>query len=250
MRFSRLFLFSGDYVSSYAKLSARAALTGNYTDSASTVIIMLLSGLSVVFINQLVFFYAKHVFNLVLPISCVVLTFLVCIFRYILSAGLLDVCERECIKKNRNVRRFFKGGLLEFYLFILKFSEFVCFMFPPAVLGFSAFIRFRMSPVYRFSIAVNIAGCAMLALVGICFFLVSVQKYSKAVYFFAGNESVSVTNAIRLSISSTKGLLLKISLFKLSFFPWLISGVLLLPLMFVLPYYEESLIFYCMFSRK
>ncbi len=250
MRFSRLFFFSGDFMSSYAKLSARAALTGNYTDSAATVVIMLLLVVSVVFLNQLVFFYAKPLFSYALSVSFVALTFSICMFRYILSAGLLNVCERENIKKKRNARRNFKGGLLELCLVFLKISEFVVFMLPPAILGFFAFIRFKLYPVYRFSITVNIVGAALLLFLGICFFLVSVQKYSKAVYFFAGNESVSVADAIRLSASSTKGLLLKIALFKLSFFPWLISGVFLLPLMFVMPYYEESLIFYCMFSRK
>ncbi len=237
-------------MSSYAKLSARTALTGNYTDSAVTVVIMLLLSVSVVFLNQLVYFYAKPLFSYVLSASCVILTFFICIFRYILSAGLLGVCERGNKKKKRSVRRILFGSLLEFYLFILKTSEFVFFMLPPAVLGFFTFIRYKMLSVNRLSVSVNVAGTAVLLFLGLCFYLVSVQKYSKAVYFFAGNESVSVADAIRLSVSSTKGLLLKISFFKLSFFPWLISGVLLLPLMFVLPYYEESLIFYCMFSRK
>lgn len=237
-------------MSSYAKLSARAALTGNYTDPAARVIIMLLITLSAVFLNQLILFNASHFLKLSLPLSIAVLLFTACILKYNLSAGLLNVSEKGKAKSKQGVKRILKGALLEMCLFFLRFLHLILFLLLPAILAASVYLRVRASAVSAASLAVNIIGTALLLFISLVFSGVSVQKYSKAVYFFAGNEAVSVMNAIRMSAASTQGKLMKIFCFKCSFLPWLMSGILLLPLMFVLPYYEESFIFYCMYNRK
>lgn len=237
-------------MSSYAKLSARTALTGNYTDPAATIIIMLIAVLSVVFLNQLVFFYASPYYKAFFCISVPVLLFFLCIFKYSLSVRLLKVCERIKMKEKKSLKRMFSGGFLELCLFFLKLFHLILFLLPPAVLAASVYLRVMASEVSIASLAVDLIGIAFLMIMSLVFFGVSVQKYSKAVYFFAGNEAVSVANAIRMSGASTQGSLMKIFRFKCSFTPWLMSGILLLPLMFVLPYYEESFIFYCMYSRK
>lgn len=237
-------------MSSYAKLSARAALTGNYTDSAATVIIMLLITLSVIFLNQLILFNASHFLKLSVPLSALILLFAVCLLKYNLSAGLLNVSEKGKTKSRHRLRRTLAGALLEMCLFFLRFLHLLLFLILPATLAASVFLRVRSSAVSAASLSVNIIGTAVLLFISLVFYGVSVQKYSKAVYFFAGNGAVSVVNAIKMSTASTQGKLMKIFCFKCSFLPWLMSGILLLPLMFVLPYYEESFIFYCMYNRK
>lgn len=245
---SRLFLFSGDLMRSYAKLSARAALTGKYIDPAATVMIMLLITLSAVFLNQIIYFHASHFLKLSLPLSITVLLFTVCLLKYNLSAGLLNASGS--VKTKQSIKRKLSGGMLELSLIFLKLFHLLLFLFLPAVLAFSVYLRVRASKVSTASLAVDIIGTALLLFVSLAFFGVSIQKYSKAVYFYAGNEAVSAADAIRMSNSSTQGSLMKIFRFKCSFLPWFMSGLLLLPLMFVLPYYEESFIFYCMHSRK
>ncbi|MBQ4626310.1 MAG: hypothetical protein IJB45_03555 [Clostridia bacterium] len=235
---------------SYAKLSARTALTGNYIDPAASVIIMLLITLSVVFLNQLVLFYFSRFSKLFLPLSVFVLLFTLSMLRYSLSAKLLGVCENEKRSKKTTLKRRLSGGMLELCLFFLRFFYLLVFLLPPAVLTFSVYLRVKASDSSAASLAVNISGAALLLLMSLVFWGVSVQKFSKAVYYFAGNPSVSVLNAIKMSTASTQGSLMKIFRFKCSFLPWMASGILLLPLMFVLPYYEESFIFYCMYSRK
>lgn len=237
-------------MSSYAKLSARAALTGNYTDPAATVVLMLIIVLSVVFLNQLVFFYALRYFKAVFTVSAFVLLFFLCISKYSLSARLLRVCERNAKNEKSSIKRTVKGGLLELCLFFLKLLNWIVFLMPPAFLAASVYLRVRASTVSVASLAVNIAGIAVLLLMSLVFSGVSIQKYSKAVYYFAGNPHISVVDAIRMSADSTRGIQMRIFRFKLSFLPWMLSGILLLPLMFVLPYCEESFIFYCMYSRK
>lgn len=233
-------------MSSYAKLSARAALTGNYTDPAATVIFMLLITLSAVFLNQLVIIYASGFLRISLPLTLIVLLFAVCILKYTMSAGLLNVSA----KGKQKIKRRLSGGLLELILVFLKLIHLVLFLFLPAILAASVYLRVRYSAVSAASLAVNVIGTAVLLFFSLVFFGVTVQKYSKAIYFFAGNEAVSLANAIKMSVASTQGSLIKIFRFKFSFLPWFMSGILLLPLMFVLPYYEESFIFYCMYSRK
>lgn len=233
-------------MSSYAKLSARAALTGNYTDPAATVIFMLLITLSAVFLNQLVIIYASEFLRISLPLTLIVLLFAVCILKYTMSAGLLNVSA----KGKQKIKRRLSGGLLELILVFLKLIHLVLFLFLPAILAASVYLRVRYSAVSAASLAVNVIGTAVLLFFSLVLFGVTVQKYSKAIYFFAGNEAVSLANAIKMSVASTQGSLIKIFRFKFSFLPWFMSGILLLPLMFVLPYYEESFIFYCMYSRK
>lgn len=237
-------------MSGYAKLSARAALTGNYTDPAATVMIMLLITLSVIFLNQLVFLNASQFFGLSFPLSAFALLFAVCLLKYNLSAKLLKASEKGKTKSRHRVGRTLAGALLEMILFLLRLFHLILFLMLPAALAALVYLRVRSSAVSVGSLAVNIIGVSVLLFMSILFYGVFVQKYSKAVYFFAGNEAVSVTNAIRMSAASTQGSLMKIFCFKCSFLPWFMSGILLLPLMFVLPYYEESFIFYCMHSRK
>ncbi len=246
MNFHGYFYFSGDLMSSYAKLSARAALTGNYTDPAATVIFMLLITLSAVFLNQLVIIYASEFLRISLPLTLIVLLFAISILKYTMSAGLLNVSA----KGKQKIKRRLSGGLLELILVFLKLIHLVLFLFLPAILAASVYLRVRYSAVSAASLAVNVIGTAVLLFFSLVFFGVTVQKYSKAIYFFAGNEAVSLANAIKMSVASTQGSLIKIFRFKFSFLPWFMSGILLLPLMFVLPYYEESFIFYCMYSRK
>ncbi len=232
----------------YAKLSARAALTGNYTEPAASVIIMLIVVLSLVLINQI---SAKLQFlPITLPLSVLIMTISLSILKFLMSARLLRISEKTPFGIKLSKSRIIKGSLLTACVSVLKLLHFTAFICVPVLFFAAVYSRVRFSFVSIVSLIINVAGIAVLFLLSFVFYGVSVQKYSKAIYYFAGSPSVSVRNAISMSIAGTRGNLLRIFSFKMSFFPWFISGVFLLPLMFVLPYYEESFIFYCMYSRK
>ena len=65
-------------------------------------------------------------------------------------------------------------------------------------------------------------------------------RYFLAPYYLVDNPELTVTQAIRLSIKGTKEQKGDLFLFVLSFLPWMLLGILLLPLLYVLPYYLAS----------
>lgn len=232
----------------YAKLAARAALTGNYTEPAAAVIIMLAVVLSAILLNHI--FAKMNILVFTLPVSAVALLFFVCIVKFLLSARLLRLSEKNSIRTKLSNKRIAKGSVLTMCIFLLKLLHFVAFISLPAAFFAAVYIRVKAVPVSAVSLIINGFGVIVLSAISLIFYGVSVQKYSKAIYYFAGSEAVTVRNAISISVAQTKGKLLDIFIFKCSFLPWLLSGILLLPLIFVLPYFEESFIFYCMHSRK
>ena len=232
----------------YAKLSARATLTGNYIEPAATVVLMLAVILLTILLNLI---SAKmNILAFMLPLSVAVLTAAVCAARFSLSARLLGLSEKNCVKTKISRKRVVKGTALTACISVLKLLHFAAFILLPAAFSGAVYLRLKYMQVSVVSLIINASGIIILFMVSLVFYGISVQKYSKAIYFFAGSEAVSIRNAISMSIAQTKGRLLNIFVFKCSFFPWFLSGFLLLPLMFVLPYYEESFIFYCMYSRK
>lgn len=232
----------------YAKLSARNALSGNYIEPAAAVIFMLTVILSTVLLNQI--FAKMNILIFTLPVSVIALMFLICTAKFLLSARLLKLSEKGITKTRISKKRAAKGVVLTAYVSCLKLLHFIAFISLPAVFFAAVYMRLKLMSVSVISLIINAFGAIVLFAVSLIFYGVSVQKYSKAIYFFAGSEAVTVKNAVSMSIAQTKGKLLDIFIFKCSFLPWLLSGILLLPLMFVLPYYEESFIFYCMYSRK
>ena len=232
----------------YAKLSARAALTGNYIEPAAAVIIMLIFLLLTVLLNQL---SAKmNILIFTLPVSVLILSVFMCVLKFSLSARLLEISEKSIVKTKISKKRAAKGSLLAACVSGLKLLHFIAFSSLPLLYSAAVYMRVRLKTVSVASLILNLIGAVILIVMSLLFCGVSVQKYSKAIYYFAGSEAVTVRNAISMSVAQTKGKLLDIFIFKCSFLPWLLSGILLLPLMFVLPYYEESFIFYCMYSRK
>lgn len=232
----------------YAKLSARAALTGNYIEPAALVIIMLIFFLLTILLNQLS--ARMNILIFTLPVSVLALSAFLCAVKFSLSARLLKLSERSNVKTKFSKKRAAKGSVLTACVSGLKLLHFIAFFSLPLFYSAAVYMRVRVMTVSVISLIINIFGAVILIIMSLLFYGVSVQKYSKAIYYFAGSEAVTVRKAISMSAAQTKGKLLDIFIFKCSFIPWLLSGILLLPLMFVLPYYEESFIFYCMYSRK
>ena len=82
-------------------------------------------------------------------------------------------------------------------------------------------------------------GCIVLALVGFAFTFVTLQRYSMWAYFLC-DKNETVFSSFSKSLSLTEGKMMSIAFFKMSLFPWIISCVLILPIIYVLPYYDLS----------
>ncbi len=81
------------------------------------------------------------------------------------------------------------------------------------------------------------AGLLLMALVFLC---AVVARYTLAPYLLCSRYAKTVRQALRLSVTYTKGRRWEIVMFFLSFVPWLLLTPLLLPLLWVLPYMQMS----------
>lgn len=87
-------------------------------------------------------------------------------------------------------------------------------------------------------------GIAVLAVTGFGFYSVFIQRYSKAAFYLVSYKDFSPLDAIRESVRKTHGDWCGILLFKLGFFPWFLLCAGVVPMLFVIPYYKQSLTIY------
>ena len=140
----------------------------------------------------------------------------------------------------RNVR-------LSFCLFALKTAELIAFEFIPATTLLILFLKIRDRGVSLKLCITVLAGAAVLAVFGAVFYAFSVQKYSKALFLLAAYPMLSVTDCIKLSMETGEKRAAEMLRFKLGFLPWWLACVAVFPLLFVVPYYKQSLT--CFFKR-
>ncbi len=81
---------------------------------------------------------------------------------------------------------------------------------------------------------------AVLFLVGIFFSFVVYQRYFLSEYIFLENMFSPVKESVKLSKVLTEKECFKIALFKMSFFPWILSCIFILPVFYVYPYYKTA----------
>lgn len=84
-----------------------------------------------------------------------------------------------------------------------------------------------------------VAGCVVLLSVGFGFLFVTLQRYSVWQYYLC-DEDNGVISALYKCLDKTKDRCVKIALFKLSMLGWILSCFLVLPIIYVLPYYNVS----------
>jgi hypothetical protein len=87
------------------------------------------------------------------------------------------------------------------------------------------------------------SGCAVLLIIGIAFLFVTLQRYSAWRYYLCFHK-YGVIPALYKSLEKTEDRCVKIALFKLSMLGWILSCLLLLPIVYVWPYYSVSTAYY------
>lgn len=131
--------------------------------------------------------------------------------------------------------------ILGMLLMIIKLFYFVIYEAAPSAAVLLLLKKLReenMSEKIVFSISIGIATAF---LIGAIAFFIHIQKYSRAEFYLAAYRGISPVDAIKLSIKHTEGKLGITALFKIGFAPWLLLCILGLPVLYVLPYYKQSL---------
>ena len=92
-----------------------------------------------------------------------------------------------------------------------------------------------------------LGGAVVCGLTGVVFTMLLNQQYAAAAYLLAVDPSLSVRQSVRESRRRMAESCGKMMLFKLSFLPWFLSCVLLIPLIYVIPYYQQGCV--CMLQK-
>lgn len=141
---------------------------------------------------------------------------------------------------------FFKGFLLFgksawlwLSLKIINATALIVFLIPAGVFGF-VFYYLSVNDFSIYTVLAAAAGTVLSLLGGILFSWTFMQKFALSTYFITENPLMSALSAIHESSVYMAGNERKLMLHKLSFFPWLLSCVLIFPIFYVLPYYYQS----------
>ena len=141
-----------------------------------------------------------------------------------------------------------KSALLTISLFLLRTLELIAFEAIPTGIILTLFFSVKTKAQSAVFCVVMLIGAAVTAIAGLIFFAFSVQKYAKAPFLLAAYPSLSVSDCIRLSIQKGEKKAAALLRFKLGFLPWLFACAAIFPLLYVVPYYKQSLT--CWFKQE
>ena len=144
-------------------------------------------------------------------------------------------------KPEIRMREYVKNIGLSVCLFAFKAAELLMFELLPLSMILTLFLSVKSSAVSRAFCLTVLFGAAVIAVFGAIFFAFSVQKYAEAPFLLAAYPSLSVADCIRLSIEKGEKKAADLLRFKLGFLPWLFACIAIFPLLYVVPYYKQSL---------
>ena len=125
-------------------------------------------------------------------------------------------------------------------LFALKLLWLLLFEAIPAAFFTVFALRIARQPVSLKASAALLIGSAALAAAGLLFWGIAVQRYARAGFYLAAYGDISPVQAISMSVKRCREELTELFLFKLSFLPWLLLCAAILPALYVIPYYKQS----------
>lgn len=247
------FVFYGDFMNSRIKLSARAALNGSQLKIVPSVTAVMFLVLLFSVCNAAVnaFFSAEYILVAFSALSLVLAVALISPLRLRLEIKHLLLARR--INPSAKINLGFKGALKScgmcVCLFLLKLFWLAVFELIP-ILAAAVFFLYSAEEAISFKAAcVILFGISALAVIGLCFYFLFIQRYSKAMFYLACFKDMSVIDAIEESVRKTKNSLADILLFKLGFAPWFLLCIAVIPALFVVPYYKQSLMCYFLYKR-
>ena len=231
-------------MNSRIKLSARAAMCGSYPSiiplfGLSTLILVVFS-----FLNAILDRYFSSVGDGFLA-SAAIITVLVSValtscLRLVMQIRYLCFARgRRCVKPQIGLREALNACDLSVRLFLLKLFWFAVFEGIPVASVLLFGYQLKNDTVSLKAACAVATGLSFLAVAGLVFWLIFIQRYSKSVFYLACYKDFTAVDAIRESVRKSKNSVVEIFLFKLSFVPWLLLCLLVLPAFYVVPYYKQ-----------
>lgn len=147
-----------------------------------------------------------------------------------------------------SIGEYAKNALLTLCLSALRILELLAFEAVPVCVAAVLLFSIKRSALSAAFFAIMLVCAAVTAIMGLIFYVFSVQKYAKAPFLLAAYPLLSVRDCIRLSAENGKNKAAALLRFKLGFLPWLLACAAIFPLLFVVPYYKQSLT--CWFKQE
>ncbi len=228
------------------KLSARFCLNNSYFKILPLLTVMILA----VFIFSLFNYAANmvadgYVFILFPIISLVLFIFITAPVRFGMENKHFMLARG--LKNTKSITGFsvLKKSLL-FYPAIFLIKTFWLAVFEAIPISATAILNFylRNNSLSMKATVTFLICIIILTVVGVIFYSVFVQRYSETAFYLICYEDFSVSDAIRESVRKTRAVLCEILLLKLSFLPWFLLCTAIVPMLFVIPYYKQTLTLY------
>lgn len=225
------------------KLSAKAALTGSQLKIIPTLAVIMFLIFAFSLCNSALefipFSFGKY-FYVIFPALTLLLSVAV-ISPLRLRLQIKHLLLARGINPSRKISIGFSGFLkaceMSICLFFIRLFILAAFESVPIAATVIFIMRGTVSLRAAF---VFFSGMFILTLAGFGFYLVFIQRYSKAWFYLACYKDFSVSDAILESTKRTKGKYADILFFKLGFVPWFLLCVLIFPAFYVIPYYKQS----------
>lgn len=242
-------------MNSRIKLSARAALNGSQIKIIPLVTAVMF--LSFIFslcnaaINTFQLVNEKYILIAFSALSFIIAVVLISPLRLLLEIKHLLLARRinPAARINLGFRGMLKSCGMCISLFALKLFWFAVFEAVP-VSAAVIFVLYNAEEAISLRAAYSILICiVILAVVGVCFYSLFIQRYSKAMFYLACFKDMGVIEAVEESVKKTKGSLAEILFFKLGFLPWFLLCIGIIPALFVIPYYKQSVTCYFLSNR-
>ena len=111
----------------------------------------------------------------------------------------------------------------------------------PGLFLFGGTVYSAITEKYELNLLIAVCGGSFaLLLVGVAFFSVMAQRYFLVIPILVKDPKISFAKAVRLSGELMDGSCISTAKMKWSFFLWFVSCLLILPAIYVIPYYRQT----------
>ena len=111
----------------------------------------------------------------------------------------------------------------------------------PGLFLFGGTVYSAVTEKYELNLLIAVCGGSfLLLLVGVGFFSVMVQRYFLVIPILVNDPRISFAKAVRLSGELMDGSCIRTARMKWSFVLWFVSCLLILPAIYVIPYYRQT----------
>ncbi len=248
------FLFYGDFMNARIKLSARAALAGSQLKIVPLVTAIMFLLFTFSLCNAAVNMIQTAEKGVLIVFSAFsLLAFIVAVSPLRLRLEIKHLLLARGMNPSRKISLGLSGvfkscGML-ICLFVLKAFWLLFFELIP-LSSIVAFAAYAAGNAVSLKAAYMIwGGITFIALAGLAFYALFIQRYSKAWFYLACFKDMKIFEAIEESVKKTQNMLSEIMLFKLGFIPWFLLCIGIAPALFVIPYYKQSITCYFLNNR-